>query len=250
MLDAEFVATADDFGGVKVFNFPCIVEDAPFVRHKGHSSHVSGVAFLNEDRRLVSTGSNDRACIVFKFANKALEARKKKEDKQAGFSGDDSDGEESLIPPSQLSLIQNFEKTKEVEAAANLRRTLTDPFAALRGSKSGVGSAVGTSLAPQLKEEMDILALFLGELLTGVGGQEAVEMMRRSGALEKNKEEVSQPTMVDRKVKLEEAEKRGLDFCVGAGYDVSDEELKRLGMYEIEQQARKEKVKARKKAMK
>ena len=29
----RFVVTADDFGGVKVFNFPCLVEDSPFVRY-------------------------------------------------------------------------------------------------------------------------------------------------------------------------------------------------------------------------
>lgn len=47
----KYVATADDFGGVKLFNFPCVVEDAPFIRKKGHSSHVSGVEFLRGDKR-------------------------------------------------------------------------------------------------------------------------------------------------------------------------------------------------------
>lgn len=42
----EYVATSDDFGLVKLFHAPCLVEDAPYRIHVGHSSHVQGVAFL------------------------------------------------------------------------------------------------------------------------------------------------------------------------------------------------------------
>ena len=35
------VVCADDFGGVSLLNYPCIVEDAPCAVGRGHSSHVS-----------------------------------------------------------------------------------------------------------------------------------------------------------------------------------------------------------------
>ena len=68
--ESGVVVTADDFGGVKLLNFPCLVEDAPFVRFGGHASHVSGVTFLSRDRRVVSVGSNDRAVFVWNFKSK------------------------------------------------------------------------------------------------------------------------------------------------------------------------------------
>lgn len=43
----DYVVTADDFGTVKVFNAPCVVEDAPARTGTGHSSHVSNVRFLS-----------------------------------------------------------------------------------------------------------------------------------------------------------------------------------------------------------
>ncbi len=43
---ARLVATADDFGKVKVFNYPCVAKHAPSVAMSGHCSHVVGVKFL------------------------------------------------------------------------------------------------------------------------------------------------------------------------------------------------------------
>ncbi|KAL1499370.1 hypothetical protein AB1Y20_011577 [Prymnesium parvum] len=61
------VLTADDFGEVKLFNSPCVVEDAPFHVGTGHSSHVSCVRFLEGDFAAVSAGSKDRAVIVWQL---------------------------------------------------------------------------------------------------------------------------------------------------------------------------------------
>ena len=70
--EGNVVATADDFGGVKLFNFPCLVEDAPFVRYSGHASHVSSVLFLRRGgagakQMVVSAGSLDRSVIMWAY---------------------------------------------------------------------------------------------------------------------------------------------------------------------------------------
>ena len=43
------LVTADDFGGVNLFNHPCVVQDAPFRRGGGHSSHVMNARFSPDD---------------------------------------------------------------------------------------------------------------------------------------------------------------------------------------------------------
>eukprot|EP01050_Picozoa_sp_SAG11_P012355 SAG11_NODE_1367_length_5098_cov_4.225445_7_plen_299_part_00 len=62
----EFLAAADDNGKVWLFNFPCVIEDAPGHAHKGHASHVAGVTFTNDDRRVLSVGGHDRSLFQWK----------------------------------------------------------------------------------------------------------------------------------------------------------------------------------------
>ena len=63
---AGLLATADDFGKVKVFRWPCVVPRAVNQTYLGHSSHVTNVAFSTDDELLVSTGGNDRAVFQWK----------------------------------------------------------------------------------------------------------------------------------------------------------------------------------------
>jgi len=66
----EVLATSDDSGKVKLFAYPCVVEDAPFREYGGHSSHVMCVRFACDDSRLVSAGGKDRA--IFQFRTRGL----------------------------------------------------------------------------------------------------------------------------------------------------------------------------------
>jgi microtubule-associated protein-like 6 len=66
VLAGGYVAVADDFGHVLLFNHPCVRDDAPHLRSRGHSSHVTGVRFLRGSQRCVSIGGHDRA--VFQWA--------------------------------------------------------------------------------------------------------------------------------------------------------------------------------------
>jgi microtubule-associated protein-like 6 len=56
----ELLATADDFGTVKLFRYPCIVPRADHRPYGGHSSHVTNIGFTHNDQWLVSTGGDDR----------------------------------------------------------------------------------------------------------------------------------------------------------------------------------------------
>ncbi|PFX18604.1 Echinoderm microtubule-associated protein-like 6 [Stylophora pistillata] len=53
------LATGDDFGFVKLFEFPASEKFAPFKRYVGHSAHVTNVRFTCDDRYLISAGGDD-----------------------------------------------------------------------------------------------------------------------------------------------------------------------------------------------
>lgn len=57
------LATGDDFGLVKVFKYPSLNNDSPWVQGRAHSSHVTNVRFGVEDHRLFSAGGEDQ-CIM------------------------------------------------------------------------------------------------------------------------------------------------------------------------------------------
>lgn len=61
----QILATADDFGKVKLFKYPCVVDKAQHNSYMGHSSHVTKVKFSNNDKYVISTGGNDKTVIVW-----------------------------------------------------------------------------------------------------------------------------------------------------------------------------------------
>nr|XP_033956112.1 echinoderm microtubule-associated protein-like 6 [Pseudochaenichthys georgianus] len=58
------VATGDDFGLVKLFDFPCTEKFAKHKRYLGHSAHVTNIRFSHEDKYVISTG-RETICSVF-----------------------------------------------------------------------------------------------------------------------------------------------------------------------------------------
>jgi WD40 repeat protein len=59
--DGTVLATADDFGKVKLFRYPCPVPRGLFVEFRGHSSHVTNCRFVKNTPYLISTGGNDKS---------------------------------------------------------------------------------------------------------------------------------------------------------------------------------------------
>ena len=62
----RYVVTADDFGKVKLKNFPCLAKDAPGQECPGHSSHVMNVRWAADESTVVSVGGKDKG--VFQWA--------------------------------------------------------------------------------------------------------------------------------------------------------------------------------------
>jgi microtubule-associated protein-like 6 len=52
---------------VKLFNCPCVVEDAPGHCYGGHSSHVTCVRWSADQSYAVSTGGHDRALLQWRL---------------------------------------------------------------------------------------------------------------------------------------------------------------------------------------
>ena len=65
------LVAADDFGGVNVMNYPCVVDEAPRQRCAGHSSHVMNARFSPEDEWVVSVGGMDRSVFQWRFREAA-----------------------------------------------------------------------------------------------------------------------------------------------------------------------------------
>ncbi|XP_048838244.1 echinoderm microtubule-associated protein-like 2 isoform X2 [Brienomyrus brachyistius] len=61
--NGKLLATADDFGKVNLFSYPCSQPRAPAHTYGGHSSHVTNVAFLLDNSQLISTGGKDTSIL-------------------------------------------------------------------------------------------------------------------------------------------------------------------------------------------
>ncbi|XP_041850692.1 echinoderm microtubule-associated protein-like 2 isoform X2 [Melanotaenia boesemani] len=66
--DGSLLASADDFGKVHLFSFPCSQPRAPSHEYSGHSSHVTNAAFLHDDSHLISTGGKDTSILQWVVA--------------------------------------------------------------------------------------------------------------------------------------------------------------------------------------
>lgn len=69
-LNEDLLVTADDSGLLKLFNYPCVVEHAPYrgvdedgisQGYVGHSSHVTNIRFSGDGKRVVRCSRNQRA---------------------------------------------------------------------------------------------------------------------------------------------------------------------------------------------
>ncbi|XP_038623371.1 echinoderm microtubule-associated protein-like 2 isoform X1 [Tachyglossus aculeatus] len=61
--DSKLLASADDFGKVHLFAYPCCQPRAQSHKYGGHSSHVTNITFLHSDRAALSTGGKDTSVL-------------------------------------------------------------------------------------------------------------------------------------------------------------------------------------------
>nr|XP_039266613.1 echinoderm microtubule-associated protein-like 6 [Styela clava] len=69
------LATADDFGFVKLFSFPALNKHAKFKKYTGHSAHVTNVRWLFDDNHLASIGGADTSLLLWRRNNIAISTR-------------------------------------------------------------------------------------------------------------------------------------------------------------------------------
>ncbi|XP_034294138.1 echinoderm microtubule-associated protein-like 2 isoform X2 [Pantherophis guttatus] len=65
--EGKLLASADDFGKVHLFSYPCCQPRAPSHTYSGHSSHVTNIAFLHDDSLLLSTGGVDTSVLQWRL---------------------------------------------------------------------------------------------------------------------------------------------------------------------------------------
>ena len=105
----KLIATADDFGKLRLFSYPCTVEGTPFASYTGHSSFVQNVNWVNTDKLnpsdsyVITVGGNDKC--VFQWKNiSALDAKveKRPTSSEPQASHDSLDGLDEHIGGSEL----------------------------------------------------------------------------------------------------------------------------------------------------
>ena len=62
----EYVVVSNDHASFKLFNYPCVVDDAPHREYRGHSSHVTKARWSCDDRYVFTCGSGDRALMQWR----------------------------------------------------------------------------------------------------------------------------------------------------------------------------------------
>ncbi|KAM6428408.1 echinoderm microtubule-associated protein-like 2 isoform 2-T2 [Liasis olivaceus] len=72
--EGKLLASADDFGKVHLFSYPCCQPRAPSHTYSGHSSHVTNIAFLHDDSLLLSTGGVDTSVLQWRLVQKVAQA--------------------------------------------------------------------------------------------------------------------------------------------------------------------------------
>ncbi|KAK2921482.1 echinoderm microtubule-associated protein-like 4 isoform X1 [Channa argus] len=68
----KVIALADDFCKVHLFAYPCSTPKAPSHKYSAHSSHVTNVSFLYNDRHLISTGGKDTSIMQWRLVERSL----------------------------------------------------------------------------------------------------------------------------------------------------------------------------------
>jgi len=64
-MEVPVVVTGDNFGRVRLFNYPSLVPGSPDKCYRGHCGHITRVVFSHNDRFCITIGGEDRAIFVW-----------------------------------------------------------------------------------------------------------------------------------------------------------------------------------------
>ncbi|KAI3380118.1 hypothetical protein SNEBB_001204 [Seison nebaliae] len=128
--DGKILATADDFGFVKLFNYPIYGKHSKFKKYIGHSSHVTKVEWTHNDNFLTSVGGNDTTVIIWRHAYNRITERGQSDasDTDSEEEGYDSDvRNELLIDYMKKAYTHPIKRTKVADQTPEVRsRRITD----------------------------------------------------------------------------------------------------------------------------
>ena len=94
-LSKNILATGDDLGFVRLYNYPSYVTKAKHKSYVGHSAHVTSVRFSNNGSYLVSLGGNDTSIFIWKLIESSQ--RQKQEIIDINSSAEDEGGYDSYV---------------------------------------------------------------------------------------------------------------------------------------------------------
>ena len=121
------LATSDELGVIRLYNYPCIHEGAAEKTFLGHSAAVTNIRFTFDDGCLVSVGGSDRTICVWK-TDIIEEAR---ELDAAGMNGDDESVTSSVFLDGDEEADDDSEDTL-FDDVAGVGRSGGDEFMAVR----------------------------------------------------------------------------------------------------------------------
>ena len=121
--------TADDFGRVKLFRWPCISNKAQSKNYRGHASHVTNITFSHDDGYVISTGGTDNCIFLWKT---------------------DYDHNEQMKLESILNEKSERGDVSEEESESDSDENVVDPFAEMSGGDEfmAVKPWLGAIVAP------------------------------------------------------------------------------------------------------
>jgi microtubule-associated protein-like 6 len=64
--DVPVIASGDEHGNLKIYDYPCTREGSPDKCYHGHSRHITNLAFSHNDTLLISTGGSDQSIFVWR----------------------------------------------------------------------------------------------------------------------------------------------------------------------------------------
>ena len=92
--DGKLIATGDDYGFVKLFEFPSLQKHAKCKKYVGHSAHVTNVRWTKDDNFLVTIGGGDTSVMMWSHRGLISNGGESDEsDDEAEEDGYDSDVE-------------------------------------------------------------------------------------------------------------------------------------------------------------
>ncbi|KFO18258.1 Echinoderm microtubule-associated protein-like 5 [Fukomys damarensis] len=110
----QVLVTADDYGIIKLFRYPCLRKGAKFKKYFGHSAHITNVRWSHDYQWVISIGGADHSVFQWKF----IPERKLKDalhiapqESLADSNSDESDSDMSDVPELDSEIEQETQLT-------------------------------------------------------------------------------------------------------------------------------------------